>query len=565
MLLCSLQVSFGSPAQAALPTNVYDITTAGGNIGRNVLGGTIGRAVVPAAGAGIRLTPAGAGVSAALFAAQVFGPGAMRALFGLLPDKSANSDQVPAGTPAGSFWYQTNGRYSTATSLYEGPDASQPPIVTITGSPKHQSGGPVTVTASVPTGNSTQYGMYLQGCSGPSTSVVLNQGTVSVSGDCGTGAYAGVSIISRSSGNTAGRWQAGGSDPSGTRADPTRAFTPTAECKDASGATTYVQGQVITYKESGLLPGGNFMYLPGCPSTHPYKWAYSFPATTGGSPASSPLPPIRYPDLTNNYPACKLPGSCTLTVSPEAPPVTSQPNSVPATAPAPSAAGYYCVWGVYVLTMAECTDLGMDPDPGTGAQPRPSPTPSGSPGVVPPFPNGGQYPSPNPTRTPCGQPEDVLDPDSDCYLPDDDGDDDGDPAAEAGCFRDPTGWVDVVFEGTRCALVWAFVPPSGVRDRLKGATGQVGTRVPFGYVASIRGASSSAAEGAANSSCYPGPTMAVGGGTYQPLDLCPGSTLSSGLTPLRPALSAGLWLSMLVPLGMWVFRSSVPVIGSGEA
>jgi hypothetical protein len=131
----------------------------------------------------------------------------------------------------------------------------------------------------------------------------------------------------------------------------------------------------------------------------------------------------------------------------------------------------------------------------------------------------------------------------------------------------PVTWVDVP---VRCALRWAFRPDDETLDRLYALDDDLAGKVPFGYVEQATAAAGDSADAAAGA-CWDGLDVQLDlddgddGYAGRVLDLCPGSDLRDGLDPLRGALTFGLWLGVLVPLGMWAFRQSVPVIGGGSS
>lgn len=399
--------------------------------------------------------------------------------------------------------------------------------------------------------------------------------------------------------------------PAGTPTypDPLRTGQPVRYCTGPNG-TARVHGDPIQYRES---EGARTAALPACPAAYPTPYggglAAGSPWTPGTvTPSPSPLMPV-----TPLVPPVVMPGPAILPLAPTTPtlprrtpaptvtptplpeidPVTGEPATDPdgrprvQPVPAPVPGEGHCMWGGYVVDPADCEGLPPPADPPTGT-PSNGPTPS---------------PSPTGTRTanPCG-PRAVStqlsdDGGADYCLPDgdgdglpdgSDGDDDGDgipdgqdptprgdaapplPPSDPGCLSgwdatpNPLTWV---YEPVRCALLWAFLPSEGTRQRVVDLGETVPTRVPFVWVSALD--DDVAALGASSSSCWTGPAVTVTPldttTTIRPLDTCPGSWLGDGAPTVRPVLSAALWASILVPLGTWLFRQSVPVVGGGDA
>ena len=327
----------------------------------------------------------------------------------------------------------------------------------------------------------------------------------------------------------------GGGDPSGSTAVTT---VPTSQCSGGSS----VAGAAVVFTGATASADLPPILAPACPAGET-RTGFSTPATfPDGSDAPSPLPSWAAPVIPSAYAECQSPGSCVLTLTELA--VDGQTRSctntgactgwsedstleqmttrtgvgtqvqqladgstrtvIPRTRPDGSV--MVCAWGPYVLPADECL-------------------------VIP-----TEAPEPSVAR----------------------------PDVDVGCLG---GWswnpVDWVYRPIVCAAQWAFVPQSSKVDQVLGLKTELGGKVPFGYAGQISD-SLSLAELDASGVCNPGPTAVVWTYTFQPLNLCDG-VLHDGLVPLRPVLSAALWLSILVPFGMWLFRSSVPVIGHGEA
>lgn len=313
---------------------------------------------------------------------------------------------------------------------------------------------------------------------------------------------------------------------------------PTSQCSGGSS----VAGAAVVFTGATASADLPPILAPACPAGET-RTGFSTPATfPDGSDAPSPLPSWAAPVIPSAYAECQSPGSCVLTLTELA--VDGQTRSctntgactgwsedstleqmttrtgvgtqvqqladgstrtvIPRTRPDGSV--MVCAWGPYVLPADECL-------------------------VIP-----TEAPEPSVAR----------------------------PDVDVGCLG---GWswnpVDWVYRPIVCAAQWAFVPQSSKVDQVLGLKTELGGKVPFGYAGQISD-SLSLAELDASGVCNPGPTAVVWTYTFQPLNLCDG-VLHDGLVPLRPVLSAALWLSILVPFGMWLFRSSVPVIGHGEA
>lgn len=335
--------------------------------------------------------------------------------------------------------------------------------------------------------------------------------------------------------------------------DPLRTTQGRRTCGNRSGGQTTVYGPPVSYRESETTRAP--ITVPACPESFPVPLSAGSvrPLSTGGNPVNVPQPqpdpgdqPVLVPvPFPNTFPMCPDALSCTVQPTPAG--ATPVLGPAPYADPTNTTSG--CMWGPYGIPASECDAVGQTPMPPKPPTTAPSPAPT------------NLYPSPNPTDQPC-DPWDYL-PGGDCNP---DGHNDHTPQAHSTCLNadDPASWVDRVDLGVRCALRWAFVPGDGTQERLAHLGDDLGNRVPFGYVAAIRAGATSASE-AAGSGCMHGPQMDVSGFRMAPLDLCPGSDLRNALQPLRGALSAGLWLSMLVPFGMWLFRASVPVVGGGES
>lgn len=113
------------------------------------------------------------------------------------------------------------------------------------------------------------------------------------------------------------------------------------------------------------------------------------------------------------------------------------------------------------------------------------------------------------------------------------------------------------------ALKCAFVPSPAAVTSFRGSVDGLGGKVPFGFVPAITGLGTAVADGA-DGPCWHGVHVAVLGYQQDALDLCPGGFLYEGLHPLRPFLGVAVWIALLIPAGLWLFRASVPVVGAGE-
>jgi len=124
----------------------------------------------------------------------------------------------------------------------------------------------------------------------------------------------------------------------------------------------------------------------------------------------------------------------------------------------------------------------------------------------------------------------------------------------------------------RSALNWAFVPESSTLDQFGSMWDDMGTKIPFVYVAggfellSFNVAESGAGwsyDGVMRLPCAMGDSLNIcETGTYTYV-LPPGDAILTWMRDYREALSVFMWLLLVVPLGLFVWRRLFPVVGSG--
>jgi len=124
----------------------------------------------------------------------------------------------------------------------------------------------------------------------------------------------------------------------------------------------------------------------------------------------------------------------------------------------------------------------------------------------------------------------------------------------------------------RASLNWAFVPESATLDQFGSMWDDMGTKIPFVYVAggfellSFNVAESGAGwsyDGVMRLPCAMGDSLNIcETGTYTYV-LPPGDAILTWMRDYREALSVFMWLLLVVPLGLFVWRRLFPVVGSG--
>jgi len=133
-----------------------------------------------------------------------------------------------------------------------------------------------------------------------------------------------------------------------------------------------------------------------------------------------------------------------------------------------------------------------------------------------------------------------------------------------------------VFCRIKSALSWAFVPDSATLDQYETLGDDLQTRIPFVYIAGTFdlldfNLPDCTSDDVGCTTAYNGlvtlPSFDVvgseGGDTGSIVVLGPGSTGLDWMRDARPALAIVIWLLMLVPLGLWIWRRLMPVAGSG--
>jgi hypothetical protein len=249
---------------------------------------------------------------------------------------------------------------------------------------------------------------------------------------------------------------------------------------------------------------------------------------------------------------------------------------------ASTAATYQCRWGAHIVGTDQCAALvGVYTAPtpgGTTTSPVPGTVGVGTPSTV-------TNPDGSTTTTTIQQlPDGTLQRVTDTTFPDGartvttlpvdvNGNPTGSPttvnfpatrpttepgATEDGCAFGLKPWL-WPYRAFTCALV----PSAAAKAEISTDTSTLTGAIPFGYVGQIKAAVDSAGADAGGS-CNTGPTFTVTGYSFQPLNLCSGP-LYDALHPLRPFLTAAMWLAILAPVGLWLFRQSLPVVGGGES
>ncbi len=389
-------------------------------------------------------------------------------------------------------------------------------------------------------------------------------------------------------------------------APPKIEYQARVRCRKADGSFQWITGAIRTADADGVARA----FAPSCPEVLPGSYAdrqviERIITAPGTPPVVEPVHDDQIaPAFREAYPGC-FGTTCTKDWEVDGTPCTvGDPRCTPEeftrrrSLPTP---GMVCRWGVYALALDDCLeqDRAYVPAPTTTPSPGPSPASSPAPGTepssapspattYPPVPLGtgtttvtnpdGSTTSETSRVNPDGSTSTttrVTNPDgtirsettTTTNMPlsgvNSGGQGQGQPGGE-GCLSSTWSWnpVSWIYAPVKCALQWAFVPPQAKVDQLLSTKDQLSTRVPFGYVgqaSNVLGAASSDAAGP----CNEGPTATINGYVFKPLNLCTGP-LGEALPTTRPLLTVVMWLGILVPFGMWLFRQSVPVIGGGE-
>jgi len=125
----------------------------------------------------------------------------------------------------------------------------------------------------------------------------------------------------------------------------------------------------------------------------------------------------------------------------------------------------------------------------------------------------------------------------------------------------------------RSGLNWAFMPEQTTLDQFSGLGEDIGSKIPFVYVvgaADLASITFSSGEGSILYSydglfrfpCDMGMLNICETGTYYHV-MGPSDPIVEWMRDKRTPLSVFMWLLLLVPLSLWVWRRLFPVVGSG--